>query len=371
MLRTLWPQVPLGAIMKAIRKGEVRLDAKKAAQDTRLEEGQFLQVPWDDELPHAAPETRKNFAPLETLYRDDFAWIVNKPAGLLTQPDEKDGDSLITRALAEPRWTRADFRPATVQRLDRNTSGAVLIALTGKAQRLLSEMIRERRIHKTYWAVVSGDLPASGEIDSPLLKDPQANKVSIDERGQKALTRFRRLAAGKHYCLAELELVTGRPHQARAHLASIGCPILGGVKYGGDGKVARRPLLHARFVEFPQERELPRAHRGHRHPAECPPRCGHLLPRRHLARRHPPRLRRPRRPRRARVRPPRTETRHAPARCPAERARGGLRVRQLRRHTVRVFGWFVHRRTRLRRPARASALCDRPRRTAPANPKRA
>jgi 23S rRNA pseudouridine955/2504/2580 synthase len=260
VLRTLWPQVPLGVIMKAIRKGEVRLDAKKAQPDTRLEEGQFLQVPWDDGL---ASETRavalqkNHFPKLETLYKDDFVWVINKPAGLLTQTDEKGGDSLVTRALAELAWNRADFRPSAVQRLDRNTSGVILVALTGQAQRILSEMIRERLVKKIYWAVVSGELPEHGEVNASLLKDQAANKVVADERGQKALTRFTRLASGGGWSAAELELVTGRPHQARAHMAHIGRPILGDVKYGGSQRDAKRPLLHARKLTFPNDAVLP------------------------------------------------------------------------------------------------------------------
>ena len=168
--------------MKALRKGEVRLDAKKAAPETRLAEGQFLQVPWDDEQPAApVPAVSAKFPPLATVCRDDYVWIVNKPAGLLTQPDEKGGDSLITRALAELNWTRTDFHPSTVQRLDRNTSGVVLVALTGEAQRHLSELIRDRRVRKVYRAVAEGEVPASGEVDLPLLKDPETNVVKVDD----------------------------------------------------------------------------------------------------------------------------------------------------------------------------------------------
>ena len=157
VLRTLWPQVPLGAIMKAVRTGEVRLDGKKTKADARLEEGQLLYVPWEEEAggqktDGGAEKTAKK-PPLETLYRDDYLWVVNKPAGLLTQPDIKGGDSLITRALAELGWSRSDYRPATVQRLDRNTTGAVIIALTGAAQRHLAELIREHKIRKLYHAV--------------------------------------------------------------------------------------------------------------------------------------------------------------------------------------------------------------------------
>lgn len=270
VLRTLWPGVPLGAIMKAIRTGEVRLDGKRTKGEARLAEGQRLTVPWEDGAKAAAAPARElpRAKPLETLYKDDFAWIVNKPAGLLTQPDERGGDSLITRALAELGWSRSDYRPATVQRLDRNTSGAVIIALTGRAQRTLAELVRERKIRKIYRAVVEGEAPEKGKIDLPLLKDPRTNTVRPDEGGQRALTLYRRIALCGSRSIVEAELVTGRPHQARAHLAAIGHPIAGDAKYGG--KMGKRPLLHARLVIFPDDAALPAALRGARIEAPLP-----------------------------------------------------------------------------------------------------
>ena len=270
VLRTLWPGVPLGAIMKAIRTGEVRLDGKRTKGEARLAEGQRLTVPWDDGAKEAPAPAREaaNAKPLETLYKDDFAWIVNKPAGLLTQPDERGGDSLITRALAGLRWERSDYRPATVQRLDRNTSGAVIIALTGQAQRILAGLVRERKIRKIYRAVVEGVAPEEGKIDLPLLKDARTNTVRPDVNGQRALTLYRRIAAAGGRSVVEAELVTGRPHQARAHLAAIGHPIAGDTKYGG--KMGKRPLLHARLVIFPDDAALPAALRGARIEAPLP-----------------------------------------------------------------------------------------------------
>ena len=274
LLRNMWPQVPLGALMKAIRTGEVRLDAKKVRPDTRVGEGQFLQVPWNDDRP-AERSTKENTPSiiherLETIYKDDYLWIINKPAGLLTQPDTKEGDSLITRVLAALEWTRGDFRPSTVQRLDRNTSGAVIVALTGPSLRHLSELIRERKIRKIYRAVVEGMTEGSGEIDLPVLKDPVTNTVKIDESGQRALTRYRRIFHGRNWSAVEAELVTGRPHQARVHFAAIGCPIAGDVKYGGDPEMAKRPLLHAYSLTFPNDRELPDDIRGMEFKAPLP-----------------------------------------------------------------------------------------------------
>ncbi len=264
LLRTMWPQVPLGAIMKALRKGQVRLDAKKVSADTRLEEGQFLQVPWQEDVPNIIDSTisqKNKFPPLETLHRDDYVWIVNKPAGVLSQPNLKDGDSLITRALAELSWTRRDFHPATLQRLDRNTSGVVMIAMSGVALRYLSELIRERKIKKSYYAVVLGDIQKEGEVNKPLLKDSENNIVKVNENGQHALTRYKKLASAGQYSTVEIDLITGRSHQARVHMSAIGHAILGDRKYGG-GDGAKRPMLHAYSITFPQDAELPENIRG-------------------------------------------------------------------------------------------------------------
>jgi 23S rRNA pseudouridine955/2504/2580 synthase len=263
LLRAMWPQVPLGAIMRALRKGEVRLDAKKITPDTKVGTGQFLQVPWNDDFKGIEPDY--NVLPqnrvLETIYKDDYLWIINKPAGLLTQPDVKNGDSLITRALVELKWNRQDFHPSTLQRLDRNTSGIIIVALRGQAQRLLSEMIRLRTIKKVYRLVVNGEIAQNGRIDFPLSKDHENNIVCVDENGQKALTIYKKIYSGDGYSCAEAELVTGRSHQIRVHFAAIGHPIWGDIKYGGKGK-AKRPLLHAYSVSFPTSDGLPDAVRG-------------------------------------------------------------------------------------------------------------
>lgn len=277
VLRVLWPQVPLGAIMKAIRKGEVRVDAKKAKADARLEEGQLVQVPWDDgftaevkkQEPEKASKPKRHNSPLQTIYKDNYLWIVNKPAGLLTQPDTKGGDSLITRALEELRWERADFRPSTVQRLDRNTSGIIIIAMSGAAQRHLSELIRERKIKKIYRAVVEGQTDKEGRIDLPLLKDAGSNTVKPDKHGQEALSLYRTLSAGQKNSSVEINLVTGRPHQARVHMSAIGHPLMGDRKYG-DGFGAKRPLLHAYSLTFPEDEKLPRAVSGKTFTAKIP-----------------------------------------------------------------------------------------------------
>ncbi len=260
LLRSMFPQVALSAIMKAIRKGEVRLDAKKVTPNIRVKTGQFLQLPWNDDLGRQRTgqkqEGKKTYPCIDTIYRDENVWIVNKPAGLLTQPDVKCADSVYTRIISELDQQRAGFRLSTVQRLDRNTSGIVIAALSGKFQRLLSELIRERKIEKIYLAVVAGELPKQGRINLPLLKDSDMNVVRVDKNGQSALTLYKRLAYVNGVSCAEVRLVTGRTHQIRVHFSAEGYPVLGDRKYGSVAENAKRTLLHAYKVVFPNDDRL-------------------------------------------------------------------------------------------------------------------
>jgi 23S rRNA pseudouridine955/2504/2580 synthase len=254
----MYRDVPLGAIMGAIRRGEVRVNGAKGRCDRRLAAGEEVHVPWS--LPGAARAVSAGHCEgtaerLRTLLRNDDVWIVDKPAGVLSQPDRSTGDSVITRAWSELSWERVDFRPALIHRLDRNVSGVMAIAMNSPTLRLLSGLMRESLVRKIYRAIVRGVPPEMGEVDGPILKDGSSNTVAVDDAGRRALTRYRRISSDGRRALVELELVTGRPHQARAHMSSIGHPILGDAKYGGDA--ARRLFLHARSLEFPNLPDMP------------------------------------------------------------------------------------------------------------------
>jgi 23S rRNA pseudouridine955/2504/2580 synthase len=262
VLRGLFRNVPLGAIMKGIRDGSIRLNGKRTSGDTRLVEGDSVVTPWAFDIPSggrraADPAQSKKIV---TLFKNDDLWCVEKPAGLLSQPDKAGGDSLITRAWKNLGWNRRDFRPALIGRLDRNVSGVEAIAMNAPALRGMSEATRAGRIGKIYVAMVHGDAPDEGEIDVPLSKDEGRNIVRAAPagNGRDALTRFRKLSGNGKYSTLELTLVTGRPHQARAHMASIGYPIAGDMKYG-ELRVhkAGRLMLHAHKISFPKGPELP------------------------------------------------------------------------------------------------------------------
>ena len=259
VLRGLFRDVPLGAIMKAVRNGGVRLNGARTSVDARLSEGDLVSTPWPMDISPAlhqnrlTKQTSEREIKLVTLFRNDDLWCVDKPAGLLSQPDRAGGDSLITRAWELLGWRRRDFRPALIGRLDRNASGVEAIAMNAPALRALSEAMREGNINKIYVAAVWGDTPEEGEIDIPLIKDSRKNIVRAARAGEKglyALTRYKKISGGK-YSLLEVNLLTGRSHQARIHLASAGYPIVGDLKYGSRGTPGmRRIMLHAQKISF-------------------------------------------------------------------------------------------------------------------------
>ena len=255
VIRSIWPGLPLSVLMKGIRTGAVRLDGKKADFAGRVEAGQELYVPWE------APKERREESPfrrtMPVLYSDSRLWVVDKPANLLVQPDTKGQDNVIDRVRYMLRLQGDAERAYAVHRLDRNTTGALLVALSGGPLRALQDAFRERRIGKTYLAVVVGRPPRQGTIDRPLLKDPGSNTVTVSPKGKEALTRYRLLAAGREVALVAIDLVTGRSHQARVHMASAGFPVLGDLRYGDDDANRRwrkrgvqRPLLHSHRLQF-------------------------------------------------------------------------------------------------------------------------
>lgn len=208
--------------------------------------------------------------PLEILYEDNHCLVVDKPAGLLVQGDITDDLSLVdlVRADLKARYHKpGNVFVGLLHRLDRPVSGVVLVAKTSKAAARLSADFREGRVKKTYLAVVEGRLPGeSGEFRDGLRKDAVRNVVSAVPEGSPesllAITRYRRLDVRGGRTLAELEPVTGRPHQLRVQLASRGLPIVGDRKYGARSRLAcaaggERLALHAATLRFnhPTRRE--------------------------------------------------------------------------------------------------------------------
>ncbi|WP_426958221.1 RluA family pseudouridine synthase [Muricoccus radiodurans] len=261
------PNLTQGALQKMLRTGQVRVDGKRAETGTRLMPGQQIRVPPLPEGPPPAPDARKavsdrDAAMLERLviYRDDSVIALDKPHGLPVQ-----GGPNIARHLdgmLDALRFGADDRPRLVHRLDRDTSGVLLLARTPGAAAKLAAAFRGRDARKTYWALVVGrPHPLEGRIDMPLAKTggPRGERITPaeDAEGTRAVTDFRVVDnARKHVSWLEMHPLTGRTHQLRVHAASaLKTPILGDGKYGGAAAhiegMSGLLHLHARAIEVP------------------------------------------------------------------------------------------------------------------------
>lgn len=264
-LRQWLPHVPLSAIYKGIRTGRVRVNGKPGAFQTVLREGDAVEWAGDVEPTEPAKKPPAQIQDVEVVYEDSDILVLNKPEGLLTHSDRPGNqDTLAERALhylarrGEP--VSPIVPPAPVNRLDRNTTGLVIIGKNGPALRQLGEWIRERKVKKEYLTIVEGRPPSEGELRDLLVRESDNRRTRLArpherDRGRLALARYRTLATKNGWSLLSVELVTGRTHQIRAQLAAAGYPLAGDIKYGGRPAFGRtRPLLHAWRLTLPDGR---------------------------------------------------------------------------------------------------------------------
>jgi 23S rRNA pseudouridine1911/1915/1917 synthase len=198
--------------------------------------------------------------PSLTVFRDSYLLVLNKPAGIDCQPTPSRFKGTVYSALydvlANPRQPRQRPPIGMVQRLDRDTSGLLVFSIHERAHQGLTQQFTERTVHKTYLAIVAGQLAAaSGEFRSCLAKNRATNLMkSVEKGGREAVTRYRTLATCSDASLVEVDLLTGRSHQIRVHFSEAGHPLLGDVRYGGpadiQGHSIDRQLLHAAHLSF-------------------------------------------------------------------------------------------------------------------------
>jgi RluA family pseudouridine synthase len=182
------------------------------------------------------------------LFRNEDFLVVNKPAGVLSQKD-KSGDEDLAALLKKSLEKAGEKIPflAPVHRLDRNTSGLLILALHSAAARELTEIIQAGKLEKVYLALVKGNPGANGRFDFPLKKDEKTNQSFVDEDGAEAITEFTQRQFFGNSSLMEVRILTGRSHQIRAHFAAAGHALLGDRKYAKKpwSEIFPRPALHA------------------------------------------------------------------------------------------------------------------------------
>ena len=240
--------LPPPLMYKAIRTKNIKLNGKRCEISTRLAQGDVLSIYLKDEVLVPAEPTYDFLTAsrhLDIVYEDEHILLLNKKVGLLVHPDDHEfRDTLIARVQRylyekgeyDPKAENS-FAPSLVNRIDRNTCGIVIAAKTAAALRILNQKLRTREIDKQYLCIVHGvPQPAEGLLEGYLEKDEANNRVYISERyrsGMRSIaTRYRVLRQNGAYALLEIDLLTGRTHQIRAHLASVGHPLLGDGKYG-------------------------------------------------------------------------------------------------------------------------------------------
>jgi RluA family pseudouridine synthase len=189
------------------------------------------------------------------LYRDDDVIVLDKPAGIAVHRGPGGGETLDDHL--DPLRMGLPRRPELAHRLDKDTSGCLVLGRTGEALARLGRLFRDGRIAKTYWAVAVGHLAGdSGRIDAPLARrsdDRRSWRMQVAADGDASVTEWRVLGRADGLVWLELSPLTGRTHQLRVHLAHLGCPIAGDRVYGGDLALsaARRLHLHARAIRIP------------------------------------------------------------------------------------------------------------------------
>ena len=264
-LRTKFPAASRGALQRLIEQGHIRVNGQPAKPTHSPRAGEEIEIHWPDARPaEAQPEEM----PLDILFEDESLLVLNKPAGLVVHPAAgHEEHTLVNALLHHCKGSLSGIggvaRPGIVHRLDKETSGCLVVAKNDGTHLALSKQFAERRVEKIYNAIVCGELARdSGEIRAAIARHPSHRKrmaVRDDDSGRAAHTSWRVLEKLKAATFVEAQIHTGRTHQIRVHFQFLGHPLVGDGTYGAKqnkqlaeltGFTAPRVMLHSREISF-------------------------------------------------------------------------------------------------------------------------
>lgn len=251
-LASTYPEMSRSQMQKLIEAGQVTVNGRPARASQRLESGDMVVAT----VPSSAPaELAAEAIPLDIVYEDNDLLVINKPPGLTVHPAPGHAShTLVNAVLARLHLPNAagSLRPGIVHRLDRDTSGLMLVAKTEQAQAALVAQMKARSIKRSYLVLVKGKLePSQGTIEAPIGRDPShRQRMAVVSVGRPARTNYRVMEHIGGYSLVEAILETGRTHQIRVHFSAIGYPVAGDKVYGVEVPFAGRQFLHAYRLAF-------------------------------------------------------------------------------------------------------------------------
>jgi 23S rRNA pseudouridine1911/1915/1917 synthase len=239
----LLPEFSRTQLVEWVRDGSLTLDGKRVLAKHRVFGGEELVL---DAAPAARPRwDAPQSVPFRVVYQDDDLLVIDKPAGVVVHPGAGNPDGTLVNGLLELRPEQGALpRAGIVHRLDKDTSGLLVVASNSAALRRLTAALQRHAVTRRYKAVVEGVLTGGRDIDTPIARDPHNRlRQRVASDGRAALTRIHVDARYRAHSLVTAELATGRTHQIRVHLSSIGYPLVGDRQYGARGRLPLRPSV--------------------------------------------------------------------------------------------------------------------------------